>query len=322
MRRTGLVAAGVLLVALGATPAGAVDLTDGAAEVALGVCAQGSSQTDAYIPDCSYTYLAKKAAPSYTYITSQGAVSWKDGSLAGSSLGFPASGQTWPSLTGLYLNASSVATPKNITGTIDANGKVDLTMDYEALLTAGSSQCRLTGNVHLSSEGTEKLGGQAIGKNYDPATGQFAVVSTTYGAPNAIDVTPAGCLATNIAYDLSQGMGWYFTGTMQLPGGNVVPVPAEQTATVKLPKKIKAKGKTVVLKKPVVTNAGQTATATLTWSTKKRAAGSKAKWATATKRSITTTGKAKKLYVKLTLSAPAVPGYQAYSFTKKWTVKK
>ena len=49
-------------------------------------------------------------------------MSWKDGSLAGSSLGFPASGQTWPSLTGLYLNASSVATPKNITGTIDANG--------------------------------------------------------------------------------------------------------------------------------------------------------------------------------------------------------
>jgi hypothetical protein len=34
----------------------------------------------------------------------------------------------------------------------------------------------------------------------------------------------------------------------------------EQTATVKLPKKIKPKGKTVLLKKPVVTNAGQKAT--------------------------------------------------------------
>ena len=112
-------------------------------------------------------------------------------------------------------------------------------------------------------------------------------------------------------------MGWYLTGTMTLP---TAPVP--QTATVKLAKKIKAKGKTVVLKAPVVTNAGQTATSRLTWSTKKSAAGSKAKWAKATKRSITTTGKAKRLYVKLTLTAPAVEGYQAYSFTKKWTVKK
>ena len=75
-------------------PAGAVDLTDGAAEVALGVCAQGSSQTDTFIPNCSYTYLAKKAAPSYTYLTSQGAVSWKGGSLVGTSLSFPAAGQT------------------------------------------------------------------------------------------------------------------------------------------------------------------------------------------------------------------------------------
>ncbi len=36
---------------------------------------------------------------------------------------------------------------------------------------------------------------------------------------------------------------------------------------------------------------------------------------------ITTTGKAKRLKVKLTLTAPAVPGYQPYSFAKKWTVK-
>ena len=317
MLRTGLAAAGVLLTfGLCPPPAGAVDLTDGAAEVALGVCAQGSSQTDTFIPNCSYTYLAKKAAPSYTYLTSQGVVSWKGGSLAGTALSFPAAGQTWPALTGLYIGGSNVATPSVISGNVDADGKVDLTLAYDHLLTAGSSQCRLTGTVQLSSAGTEKLGGGA-GRNYDPATGAFAVVSTTYAAPNAIDATPAGCLATNASYDLSQGMGWYLTGTMTLP---TAPVP--QTATVKLAKKIKAKGKTVVLKAPVVTNAGQTATSRLTWSTKKSAAGSKAKWAKATKRSITTTGKAKRLYVKLTLTAPAVEGYQAYSFTKKWTVKK
>ena len=248
-------------------------------------------------------------------------MSWKDGSLTGSDLLFPAPGQTWPALSGLYLNASSVATAKNITGTVAADGKVDLTLEYDVLLTAGSSQCRLTGSTLLSSQGTETLGG-ASGSNYNPATGRFAVVSTTYAPPTAIDVTVAGCLATNIAYDLSKGMGWFLTGTMELPGGNVVPIPSPQTASVKLPKKIKPKGKTVLLKKSVVTTAGQKATAKLTWSTKRSAGGTKAKYASATKRSITTTGKAKKLYVKLALTAPAVDGYTAYSFTKKWTVKK
>ena len=319
MKLAGGIGTALALAVLTTPPASAVTLTDGPAEVNLGVCAQGSSQTDTYIPNCSYTYLTKKAAPSYTYLTSQGAVSWQNGSLAGTALSFPAAGQTWPALTGLYLNASSVATAKNITGTVDANGKVDLTLDYDVLLTAGSAQCRLTGSTTLSSQGTETLGG-AAGSNYDPATGRFAVVSTTYAAPNAIDVSVAGCLATNIAYDLSKGMGWYLTGTMGLPGA---PVP--QTATVKLPKKIKPKGKTVLLKKPVVTNAGQKATAKLSWSTKKSAKGKKEKYANqeiAYKTSITTKGKAKKLYVKLTLKAPAVDGYTAYSFTKKWTVKK
>ena len=163
-------------------PAGAVEVGNGPAEINLAVCAAGDTQTDSFIPDCSYTYLTKVAAPSYTYITSQGAVAWK-GTAAGSALSFPASGQTWPTLTNLFLGASRTTTPKDITGTIDANGKVDLVLSYERLLKTGSNECTLTGTVQLSSQGTEKLGGQAVGKNYDPATGQFAVVSTAYTDP-------------------------------------------------------------------------------------------------------------------------------------------
>ncbi len=40
----------------------------------------------------------------------------------------------------------------------------------------------------------------------------------------------------------------------------VPPVVQKQTATVKVPKKVKPKGKTVLLKKAVTTNAGQKAT--------------------------------------------------------------
>jgi hypothetical protein len=62
----------------------------------------------------------------------------------------------------------------------------------------------------------------------------------------------------------------------------------------------------------------------VSWSTK--TTGPKKKFASAKtskagKVTITTTGKAKRLKVKLTLTAPAVPGYQPYSYTKKWTVK-
>ncbi len=295
-------------------PAGAVDLTDGPAQVDLTVCAQGSSQTDTFVPNCSYTFLAKKLAPSYTYLTSHGAVSWKSGSLTGNTLSFPAVGQTWPPLSGLYLGASSTTTPRDITGTIDADGRVDLTMQYEVLLQSGISQCTLTGSVALSSKGNEKLGG-ASGSNYNPATGAFSVVSTSYNQP----AESGQCLLANAAYDLSQGMGWYLTGTLELPGA-----PVAQTATVKVPKTIKAKGKTVLLKQAVVTNAGQTATAKLSWSTKTK--GPKKKFASvktskAGKVTITTTGKAKRLKVKLSLKAPAVPGYQPYSYSKKWTVK-
>ena len=163
-------------------PAHAAEVGTGPAQVNLAVCAQGDSQTDTFIPGCSYTYLTKVAAPFYTYLSSQGAVAWK-GTAAGGALSFPASGQTWPALTNLFLGASSTTTAKDITGPVDANGKVELILTYERLLKTGSNECTLIGTVELSSQGTEKIGGQAVGKNYDPATGQFAVVSTSYGHP-------------------------------------------------------------------------------------------------------------------------------------------
>ena len=259
------------------------------------------------------------AAPSYTYLTSQGAVAWK-GTAPGGALTFPASGQAWPTLTNLFLGASRTTTPKDITGTVGSDGKVDLTLSYDTVIQVGANQCTLTGTVALSSQGTEKLGGQAVGKDWDPATGQFAVVSTSYTAPAAT----GNCLLVNAAYDLSKGMGWYLTGTMTLP--SAPPVIQKQTATVKVPKKVKAKGKTVLLKKAVVTNAGQEATAKVAWSTKKKAGGSNLRLAAAkTTKSgkviLRTTGKAKRLYVRLSLKAPAVEGYRAYKYTKKWTVK-
>ena len=99
-----------------------------------------------------------------------------------------------------------------------------------------------------------------------------------------------------------------------------------QTGTLDLPAKVLKKGKTVLLKKAVVTNADQKASSKVTWSTKKSAKGTSSKYATvktsaAGKVTITTKGAVKKLYVKLTVNAPADEFYSAYSATKKWTVK-
>jgi len=78
MRRSiGLVTIGAVALILSSAPrhASARALTDGPAEVTIPAPAQGTSQTDTLHPGCSYIRLANKAAPAYTYLTSQGAVS-------------------------------------------------------------------------------------------------------------------------------------------------------------------------------------------------------------------------------------------------------
>ena len=95
---------------------------------------------------------------------------------------------------------------------------------------------------------------------------------------------------------------------------------ATQTATVTTVKKIKSAGKTVLLKRAVTTNAGQKATAKV----KVKPKGKKYATVKTTSRgkvTIKTTGR-KKLKVTLTLSAPSTAQYNAFTYSKKWTVKK
>jgi hypothetical protein len=106
------------------------------------------------------------------------------------------------------------------------------------------------------------------------------------------------------------------------PAGVSAPVSLaknNQTATVKLPKKIAFEGKTTLLKRSVTTNAGQTAKAKVTVKPK----GKKFAKVTQTKKgkvTISTKG-AGKLKVTLKLSAPATAEFNSYSFSKQWKVK-
>lgn len=95
---------------------------------------------------------------------------------------------------------------------------------------------------------------------------------------------------------------------------------SNQTATVSLPKKIKPKGRTVLLKRAVVTNAGRKAKAKVVVKPKGK------KYAKVTKRKsgrvVIATKGVRKLKVTLTLTAPATAEFNPYSRTKKWTVKR
>ncbi|MEZ5157227.1 MAG: fibronectin type III domain-containing protein [Candidatus Nanopelagicales bacterium] len=108
--------------------------------------------------------------------------------------------------------------------------------------------------------------------------------------------------------------------TPTAPVAPITPAKQKQTASVKVPKKIMYKGKTVLLKKAVRTNAGQKAKSKITVKPKKKKYA-KVKTTKKGKVTIKTLGK-KKLKVTLKLTAPATSQYTAYSYTKKWTVTK
>ena len=313
-------AAGVALTL--AAPAVA-DVGDGPATVTLDACAQGATQSDTYLPDCSFLNLVGKDAPSYTYVTSQGPISWS-GTSASGLISFPAPDQTWPALD-LDNNRTLTWTPKDIAGAIDDTGTLRMAMQYEMTIDVpdgiAAGTCTLSGIVELSSEGTEFRSEQATGQNYDPATGRFAVVSTS--AYPVIPSINATCLRlAAVDYNLLKGASWYLTGSMALTQKPAVAAVRAQTAKVKLPKRIKAKGKTVLLQRAVRTNAGQKAKPKVTWSKDSARKFARVKNAKSGKVTIITTGKAKRLRVELKLTAKATGPYEPYSKTTTWLVRR
>lgn len=302
------------LVVAVASPA-AADIGNGPVSVTLAPCEQ--AQTDSYLPGCSFITLVGKDAPSYIYTTS----SWT-GTTSSGLLSFPATDQNWPSVTG---ERSITWTPKDIAGTVGDSGRLRLAMQYEMSVEipegVAAGTCTLSGVVELTSEGTEYRSGQAVGQDVDPATGRFAVVSTS--AYPLVPQINATCLrVAAVDYDLLKGASWYLTGTMTLPHQPAVSPARAQTAKVKLPKRIKAKGKTVLLQKTVRTNAGQKLVPTVTWSGGSPKKYASVKTTTSGKVTIRTTGKARRLRVSVTLRAKATDTYLPYARTTTWLVKR
>ncbi|MCU0299276.1 MAG: hypothetical protein MUF33_12275 [Candidatus Nanopelagicales bacterium] len=152
-----LLGAGTLILGLAAAPpAAAIDLNDGPATVTLDVCGGGNPVQPMYVSNCTYVRFPKRplngALESFVYWTDQGKVTWQ-GTLTGNTLTFPAAGQTWPTLV-VGTGSTDQVNPTDISGTIDANGKVDLSWPYSFTLSS-NLVCTLSQTVQLSSAGTE-----------------------------------------------------------------------------------------------------------------------------------------------------------------------
>ncbi|MCO5300845.1 MAG: fibronectin type III domain-containing protein [Candidatus Nanopelagicales bacterium] len=171
-------------------------------------------------------------------------------------------------------------------------------------------------------------GNQDASVSWSPADNGGSMITkyTATAAPGGASCTTSGTTCT--VPGLINGTAYTFNVVATNVAGDgppsttaaVTPTSQAQTAKVKTPKKIKPKGKTVLLKKAVTTNAGQKAKAKVKVSPKSKKY-SKVKITKSGKVTIQTKGK-KKLKVTLKLTAPATDRYTAYSYTKKWKVKK
>ena len=171
-------------------------------------------------------------------------------------------------------------------------------------------------------------GNQDASVSWSPADNGGSAITkyTATAAPGGASCTTSGTTCT--VSGLTNGTAYTFSVVATNVAGDgppsttaaVTPTSQAQTAKVKTPKKIKPKGKTVLLKKAVKTNAGQKAKATVKVSPKSKKY-SKVKITKSGKVTIQTKGK-KKLKVTLKLKAPATDRYTAYKYTKKWKVKK
>lgn len=276
--------------------------------------------SEALLPSCSYVALPKEGGGAYyAYLTSGGDITMT-GSLTAGKLSLPASGQDWPGLAVAGGLASVQVKKSDITGTVDASGAVVLSVPYEATISAGVlGSCSVKGTATMSSAGTDPIGG-GQGSAHDPTSNSFAVAGASTSAPV---LSGSLCELAADYIDPVRGFGWYLNGSLAPTA--TTSAPRAQTASVEVPARIKRKGRTVLLKRPVVTSADQRAAATVTWGTKRSAKGGNRKQARVTSKAgkvaIRTTGKAKRLFVRLTLRAPATQGYRAYSWTRVWVVR-
>jgi hypothetical protein len=159
-----------------------------------------------------------------------------------------------------------------------------------------------------------------------PADGGSAITGYTVTAsPGGASCTTGSttCTVAGLSPGATYTMAVTATNAMGTgPAGVSSPVSlakVNQTAQVSVPKRIKPKGKTTLLKRTVVTSAGQTAKAVV----KVRPKGTK--YAKVTRSSkgkvVIATKGVRNLRVQLTVSAPATAQANAYLFSKRWTVK-
>ena len=142
-------------------------------------------------------------------LATSGPIVWRGRLYKRGILKFPAVKQTWPNA---IISATSI---KRLRGKIRSNGKVRLTGTLKAKVSEPGISCKVTSPIVLSTRITAGLG-LPSGQDYDPATGEFALMSKPLILSS--EEGGVGC---------AQVVGFqpvmYLTGAMKIPGG--VPIP-------------------------------------------------------------------------------------------------
>lgn len=315
--RVSLLAAGLVAGVAGPVAADPVP-ADGTATVTLTACPQAPGFGEAVTPGCSYIAIPKTGGGAFfAHLTSSGAITM-NGTMKSGTFIFPGAKQTWPGVSVSGGNVTVKIARTDVSGKVTADGRVTMTVPYNATISAFGLNCTVKGSAALSSSSTDVNGG-GTGRNLDSASGAFAVAGTS----SPPSTSGALCALAADTLDLSRGIGWFFDGTLTTQPG--VPSLLPQSAAAELPDRVKRKGRTVLVGGPLVTNAGQQVSARVGWGKTKSAKGSKKSYARVSTKGgkvvLRTTGKARKLHVRLTLQAPATPGYEAFRLTRVWKVR-
>ncbi len=311
----------LLAAGLCAPATAALAATPEPATVSLPACASDAPFSDKRTADCTYIAMtATSGQVMYGHVTSAGEVIWT-GTDTGGALSFPSTAQTWPVLSLYGGLGNGRITPATITGTLAASGEVAMQIAFDVRISALGQQCQARGVIAVSSTATDTIGG-GQGSNRD-ATGRFAVAGTSLGAP---ELSGSACAQAAQYLDLGKGVGVFVAGTLSVGSSDSGATAGAQTAVLRTPARLKPAGRTVLLPHAVTTNAGQKASVSVRWSVRKAADGTSPRYARLRVGregavSLITTGKAKRLYVRMTVSAPATASHGEYLQTRRWVVR-
>lgn len=217
----------------------------------------------------------------------------------------------------LYLGGSGLLTIEPRVAQLNQAGRLSLTVASELWLTFGAQACRLSGSITLNeSADADVLSGHLEQRDlvYDSADCHLIA--------SLIDLSAGIGLTLRAAWSTTQSQD---EGAQTTEHAKPLPTSKQrQTLLVELPRRIRKKRVTVLLRRAPQTSAGQVANVQIRWSPR-RQRGARTLQLTRKpngRLAIKPTGRAKRLRVEIRITAPPTSTHLAMDFQRDWKVSR